>query len=105
MFESGDLEKIRDFVVKSEIGKFVEIRQVDNKYPYIYALIPSKRGIDRECLSKVESMLSRGEISQSEYKRYRRELVEQCIISLEKERVKEIVSTIENYVTKIRQIH
>lgn len=59
--------------------------------------------IDRECLSKVESMLSKGEITHSEYKRYKRDLVEQCIISLEKERIKEIVSTLESYVAKIRQ--
>jgi len=58
----------------------------------------SRKGLDKECISRVESMLARGEINQLEYKRYRRELVEQCINSMEKEIVKEVVANLEKYV-------
>lgn len=89
-------------VIKSEIAKLVELKPVDERYPYVFAMVASRKGIDKECMGMVESMLARGEISQNEFKRYKRELLDQCIMSLEKERVKEIVSAIENYLLKIR---
>ncbi len=64
----------------------------------------SRKGLDKECISRVESMLARGEINQLEYKRYRRELVEQCINSMEKEIVKEVVANLEKYVSKLRGV-
>ena len=82
--------------------KLVELKPVDERYPYILALTASRKGIDKECISKVESMLSKGEITQNEYKRYKSELLEQCIMSLEKERVKEVISAMENYLARIK---
>jgi len=101
IFESKDLEKVRDLVVKAEVDKVVEIRLVDERYPYIYIVSASRRGVERECISIIEAMLSRGELAQNEYKRYKRELLEQCIVSMEKERVKEVVSMLEKYVSRI----
>jgi hypothetical protein len=102
IFESTELEKVRDLAVKSEILKLVEIRPVDEKYPYVFAMVAAKRGIDRECTSIVESMISRGEISQNEYKRYKKELLEQCLVSMERERIKEVISTLEDYISRIK---
>jgi hypothetical protein len=102
IFESTELEKVRDLAVKSEILKLVEIRPVDEKYPYVFAMVAAKRGIDRECASIVESMISRGEISQNEYKRYKKELLEQCLVSMERERIKEVISTLEDYISRIK---
>lgn len=102
IFEVHELEKVKDLVIKSGIDKYIEIRPVDERYPYILALIPSRRGLDRECIARVETMLSRGELSQEEYKRYRTELLEQCIRSLITERVKEIVKTLEEYHKKLK---
>lgn len=101
VFEAKDLERVKDLVVKAEISKYVEVKPVDERYPHIFAVVVSQKGIDRECLSRVEAMLSRGEISQNDYKRYKRELLEQCIVSMEKERIKEIVNMLEKYVSKI----
>lgn len=102
-FEDKELERIRDVIVKAEIDKLVEVRPVDEKYPYIMAVIASRRGLEQECVSTVDSLLAKGSISQDEYKRYRRELVEQCVISLEKERVREVIDMLEKYLAKIKQ--
>jgi hypothetical protein len=102
-FEDKELERVRDVIVKAEIDKLVEVRPVDEKYPYILAVIASHRGLEQECVSIVDSLLAKGSISQEEYKKYRRELVEQCIISLEKERVKEVISMLEKYLARIKQ--
>ncbi len=102
-FEDRELQRVRDVLVKAEIDKLVEVRPVDEKYPYIVAVTASHRNLEHECVSRVDSLLAKGSISQDEYKRYRRELVEQCIISLEKERVKEIVKMLENYLARIKQ--
>jgi hypothetical protein len=102
-FEDRELQRVRDVLVKAEIDKLVEVRPVDEKYPYIVAVTASRRNLEHECVSRVDSLLAKGSISQDEYKRYRRELIEQCIISLEKERVKEIVKMLENYLARIKQ--
>lgn len=101
IFESKDLEKVKDLVVKAEIDKLVEIRPVDERYPYVYAVVASRKGIDRECISRIEAMLSKGELTQNEYKLYKRELLEQCIISMEKEKIKEIIAALERYISRI----
>lgn len=101
IFESKELDKVRDLAVKAEIDKLVEIRPVDERYPHIFALVVARRSIERECIAKVEAMLSKGELTQNEYKRYKRDLVEQCIISMERERVKEVISVLEKYATLI----
>jgi hypothetical protein len=103
-FENEELQRVRDVLIKAEIDKLVEVRPVDEKYPYIVAVIASRRDLEHECVSRVDSLLAKGSISQDEYKRYRSELVEQCLISLERERVKEIVKMLENYLTKIKQV-
>jgi hypothetical protein len=102
-FEDRELQRVRDVLVKAEIDKLVEVKPVDEKYPYIVAVTASRRNLEHECVSRVDSLLAKGSISQDEYKRYRRELIEQCIISLEKERVKEIVKMLENYLARIKQ--
>ncbi|MFZ8783278.1 MAG: hypothetical protein ACO2OR_04775 [Desulfurococcaceae archaeon] len=102
-FESAELQRVRDLLVKAEMEKLVEVGPVDEKYPYIMAVVASRRGLEQECTSRVESLLARGSISQDEYKRYKRELVEQCITSMEKERVKEIVKILEEYLARIKQ--
>jgi len=102
-FESSELQRVRDVLVKAEVEKLVEVRPVDEKYPYIMAVIASRRGLEQECVSRVDSLLVKGSISQDEYKRYRKELIEQCIISLEKERVKEIVKILEDYLARVKQ--
>lgn len=102
-FESSELQRVRDVLVKAEIEKLVEVRPVDERYPYIMAVIASRRGLEQECVSRVDSLLAKSAISQDEYKRYRRELVEQCIISLERERVKEIVKILEEYLARVKQ--
>lgn len=101
VFEASDLEKVKDLIVKAEISKYVDVKLVDERYPYIYAVVASRRGIDKECLSVIESMLSKGELSQNDYKRYKRELLEQCVLSTEKERVKEVIAVLEKYIAKI----
>ncbi|MEM1695767.1 MAG: hypothetical protein QXJ18_03110 [Desulfurococcaceae archaeon] len=102
IFEIHELEKVRDLVIKAGIEKYVEIRPVDERYPYIMALVPSRRGLDRDCIALLERMLSRGEISQDEYKKYKIELLEQCILSLETEKAKEIVRILEDYYRKLK---
>ncbi|MEM0199016.1 MAG: hypothetical protein QXX72_01880 [Desulfurococcaceae archaeon] len=102
IFEIHELEKVRDLVIKSGIEKYVEIRPVDERYPYIMALVPSRRGLDRDCIALLERMLSQGEISQDEYKKYKIELLEQCILSLETEKAKEIVRILEDYYRKLK---
>ncbi|MEM0325428.1 MAG: hypothetical protein QW733_00105 [Desulfurococcaceae archaeon] len=102
IFEIHELEKVRDLVIKSGIEKYIEIRPVDERYPYIMALVPSRRGLDRDCIALLERMLSQGEISQDEYKKYKIELLEQCILSLETERAKEIVRILEDYYRKLK---
>ena len=102
VFEASELEKVRDLVVKAGIDKYVEIRPVDERYPYIFAVVPARRGLDRECVTRIESMLSRGELSHNEYKKYKTELIEQCIISLEAERAKKVASELESYISKLK---
>ncbi|MEM0004176.1 MAG: hypothetical protein QXE10_05610 [Desulfurococcaceae archaeon] len=96
------MEKVKDLIIKAEISKLVELKPVDERYPYVFALVASRKGIDKECVARVESMLAKGELTQNDYKRYRRELLEQCIMSLEKERIKEIITAIENYLVRIK---
>jgi len=50
---------------------------------------------------KVDELLSRGQIPLDQYKKMRNELVEQCITSMEHERIKEIVEKIEKYYQKL----
>lgn len=101
VFEAEELEKIRDLLVKAEIDKLIEVRLVDERYPYIYIAVIRRRGIERECLSRVEALLAKGSISQNYYKKYKRELIEQCINSLEREKSREIVEILERYLSKI----
>lgn len=105
IFELHELEAVRDLVIKAGIDKDVEIRPVDERYSYIIALIPSSRGIERECIAIIETALSKGELSQNDYKRYKSELLEQCVQSLRFEKVKKIVNTLEEYRAKLVASH
>ncbi|MEM3926296.1 MAG: hypothetical protein QXU13_01765 [Desulfurococcaceae archaeon] len=102
IFEHTELERIRDLIVKAEIQSLVEVKQVDPRYPYIYIVAVRKRLLEQECISRVNELLSKGEISQDEYKWYRRELVEQCIISMEREKSKEVSNVLEKYLERLR---
>lgn len=102
IFEAPELERVRDLVVKAGIEKYVDVKPVDERYPYIFAVAPSRRGLDKECISRIEAMLSKGELSQDEYKRYKTELLEQCIHSLESERAKKVVEVLEEYINKLK---
>lgn len=105
IFEVRELDAVRDLTIKAGIDRDVEIKPVDERYSYILALIPSSKGLDRECLARVETALSRGELSQNEYKRYKSELLEQCIHSLRFEKVKKIINTLEEYRTRLIASH
>ena len=98
IFEAKELDTIREFIAKTGISKYVEVKSIDERYPYIYVVIPLKRGIERECIVQIESMLSRGMMTPNEYKKYKKELVEQCVVSMEKELVKKIINILEEYI-------
>ncbi|ADG90636.1 hypothetical protein [Thermosphaera aggregans] len=104
VFEKHELPTVKDFVVKSELTGLVIIKKVDPKYEDIYILTASIKGFEQECISKVDELLSRGQIPLDQYKKMRNELVEQCITSMEHERVKEIIGKIEKYYQKLRRI-
>lgn len=89
--------------MKAEIRELVEMKPADDRYPHILVLRPNRKMLVSECRAKVKKALSVGDISQLEYKKYSKELVEQCIVSLEREKAKEIVSVIEKYIAKVKQ--
>ncbi|QOR94139.1 hypothetical protein IMZ38_05760 [Thermosphaera chiliense] len=101
VFEKHELPLVKDFVVKSELTGLVTIKKADPKYEDIYILTASLKGFEQDCISKVDELLSRGQIPLDQYKKMRSELVEQCITSMEHERIKEIVEKIEKYYQKL----
>ncbi|MEM0378853.1 MAG: hypothetical protein QXP68_04405 [Thermosphaera sp.] len=100
VFEKQELGVVKDFVIKSELTGLVTIRKADPRYEDIYIMTSSLKGFEQECVSKIDELLSRGQIALDQYKRMRAELIEQCITSMEHERVKQIIEKIERYYQK-----
>lgn len=103
VFEKRELSTVKDFVVKSELTGLVTIKRADPKYEDLYIMTASLKGFEQECVSKIDELLSRGQIPLDQYKRMRAELVEQCITSMEHERVKQIIEKIEKYYQRISE--
>jgi len=102
IFEEKELQAVRDLMTAAELKGLVEIKQVDPRYPGIYIATVWTRSIERECLSRVDILLSEGRLSENEYKKYRAELVEQCILSMERELSRKIVDVLSGYISRLR---
>lgn len=102
IFERHELENVKTLVALSGLGELVEIRLVDERYPGIYILTTWTRQIERECVLKIKELASRSEITSIEYKKYKRELIEQCIISKSREHAKKVVEILEDYSRKMK---
>lgn len=101
VFESDVLEDVKRLLVLAEVNELVEVKLVDEKYPYIYIATAWTRAVERECVTKVKELAAKNEIPPHIYKRYYPELVEQCILSKEKEMVKEIINRIRKYLERM----
>lgn len=102
IFEKQELENVKTLVALSGLGELVEIRLVDERYPDIYILTTWTRQVERECILKIKELASRSEITSIEYKKYRRELIEQCIISKSREHARKTVELLEEYLRKMK---
>lgn len=102
IFEENELEKVRDLVIAAELKGLVEVKQVDPRYPYIYIATPWTRSLEKDCVSRVNIMLTEGRLTQEEYKKYRANLIEQCIVSGEVEASKRIVEALTRHINKLK---
>lgn len=102
IFEESELQAVRNLMTAAELKGLVEIKQVDPRYPGIYIATVWTRSIEKECLSRVDILLSEGRLSENEYKKYRAELVEQCILSMERELSRKIVDALSGYISRLR---
>ncbi|WP_440059721.1 hypothetical protein ACSU1N_00760 [Thermogladius sp. 4427co] len=102
IFEAQELQSIRELVAKSELTGLVVVRRVDPRYEHLYILAPWSLDFEKECLSLVQNMLAEGRLSLNDYKRKRDSLIEQCIVSKERERVRVIIEKLENYIKSIK---
>lgn len=101
VFESDVLEDVKQLLALAEINELVEIKLVDERYPYIYIATAWTRAVERECVTKVKELAARNEIPPHIYKRYYPELVEQCILSKEKEIVKDVINRLRKYLERL----
>ncbi|MGC8954195.1 MAG: hypothetical protein ACP5N5_05715 [Desulfurococcus sp.] len=102
IFEENELEKVRDLVIAAELKGLVEVKQVDPRYPYIYIVTPWTRSLEKDCVSRVNIMLTEGRLTQEEYKKYRANLIEQCMVSGEVEVSKRIVEALTRHINKLK---
>ncbi|MCY0867745.1 MAG: hypothetical protein OWQ48_00725 [Desulfurococcus sp.] len=102
IFEENELENVRNLIIMAELKGIVEVKQLDPRYPGIYIATVWTKRIERECISLVEGMLSKGQLTPEEYKKYRNELIEQCIVSMEIEESKKVVEALSRYIDRLK---
>ncbi|MEZ0394557.1 MAG: hypothetical protein ABWK00_05915 [Desulfurococcaceae archaeon] len=101
IFERAELERVRELVAKAELAELVSIRRVDPRYEDIMVLAPRTRDLEAQCVSWVQQLLAQGSIGPEEYKRDRLRLLEQCVRSRERERVRELMDKLRKYLERL----
>ncbi|ADV64592.1 hypothetical protein [Desulfurococcus mucosus] len=104
IFEESELQAVKDLIVAAELKGLIEIRQLDPRYPYIYVATVWTKSIERDCVTQVNNLLSEGRLTQEEYKKYRVELVEQCMVSREIEAAKRVVEALGRYIERLGRV-
>lgn len=98
VFEKEELKKVYELVKESGIKSLVTIRKADPRYEHIYILVPWSRDFGIECKAIVDRALSEGRISRESYKKEYATMVAQCIKHKERERIKDIIAKLEQYI-------
>jgi|GEM_PF-1623695 len=102
VFEKEDLEIVRKIAELTGIKKIATIRKADPRYEHIFILAPRNIDLENECRLKARQLLAEGKIDRLQYKKYFDMFVVQCIRHKERERVKEIISKLEHYISGVK---
>ncbi|RLG84058.1 MAG: hypothetical protein DRO40_02515 [Thermoprotei archaeon] len=84
----------------NEIGLFglVRVRLADPKYPLLYVIEPDLRDCEKDCEKKALKAIAEGRVKEELKKQFLVDFIRQCLNFCEHERVKEILSRIEEYI-------
>lgn len=97
IFEKAELDMVRRVAKNSGIDKLSTLRKADPRYDHIYIIIPWSIEFHQECESRIRKLLAEGGINRDVFKKNYVSLIEQCVRFFERERVKEIIRSLENY--------
>ena len=100
VFEREELELVKKTLIETKIRRLVRIKKADPKYEHILIVVPWSKEFENMCLAKVKELLAQGRIDRDTYNKRYNELVLQCIRHYERERVKEIINILQNYIEK-----
>lgn len=98
IFEKKEFELVKKVVKNSNIDKLLTVRKADPRYDHVYVLIPWELEFHQECESRIRKMLVEGGINRDLFKKNYPILLEQCVRFFERERIREIIRILEEYV-------
>jgi hypothetical protein len=100
IFEKREYKLVRRLLEETGLNKHVVLRRADPRYEYLYILLPWRIEFEDECVAYVKKLLAEGMISREQYKKNANILINQCIKHKEREKVREIINILENYIKK-----
>ncbi len=98
VFEREELDLVKKLVNEAGLKKHVVIRRADPRYEYIYIMLPWRIEFENECVAYVKKLVAEGKINHNYYKKNKNIMISQCIKHKEREKVKEIINILENYI-------
>ncbi|MEM0355904.1 MAG: hypothetical protein QXT88_01325 [Desulfurococcaceae archaeon] len=101
IFERNEFEAVKKIARNTGIDRLVTLRKVEGRYDHIYIIIPWNIEFQQECISRVRKILFEGGINRDILKKNYIALIEQCVRFFERERIKEIIRNLENYIKSL----
>ncbi|MET1160793.1 MAG: hypothetical protein ABWW65_07525 [Thermoprotei archaeon] len=99
VFEKSELELVRELLKRLDLNKKLLMRRADPRYEDIYILLPWRLEFEQECLAEINRMRSEKRIDEDIYAKYYKVMILQCIKHHEREELKEVISTLEKYIS------
>ena len=100
VFEKSELDKVKKLLEDAGLRKHVVVRRADPRYEEIYIILPWQQTFETECVNYVTKLVAEGKVNKNYYKKNRNLMILQCIKHMEREKVKEIISLLENYIER-----
>lgn len=104
IFESDELEFVKNFVKESGLNNLLILRRVDPRYERLYILLPWSIEFHQDCVSRVHKLLAEGSIDRNSFKKNYVVMVEQCIRHYIRERIKEVINRLEDFLRRVGEV-
>ncbi|RLG81384.1 MAG: hypothetical protein DRO13_01340 [Thermoprotei archaeon] len=101
IFEKRELEAVKKLLRETGLNRHLLLRRADPRYEHIYVLLPWRIEFEQECLASVKRLLAEGRVDQDYYKKNYKLLITQCIKHFEREKVKEVISILRDYINRV----